>query len=611
VSLFLDIWQLLDHRQRRALVALQLLALLMAASTTVGIAAILPFFAMLTDPASIERLPGLRELYELLKPASRHDFVLALGVVFAAAVVAGNAVNLVGSYAMNRFAFGVGDTLHVALFDEYLRRDYAFHVTNHGAELSHKVINETGRVVSGILQNGLMLISNLVTIASIAICAALVDPVVAAGAGAALGGSYMMVYLAARGRLRRNGMEESRCYAARSKLVAESFASIKEIIVARAQATLVDGFTQFCEAISRTIVSTLSIAQSPRYGLESAAACILVAVGIYLSGQADQGVPQLARLSFIGLAAYRLLPATQQAFAAIARVRADRPAFENVAADLKRSRLARRRPRSAALDGAWLGRRPRHEIRLDAVSYWHASRERPALCDATLTIRAGSVVGFVGANGSGKTTLVDLIAGLLMPQTGRVLIDEIALDAANRDSWLTTLAYVSQHTCVLDATVAQNVALGVPAAQVDHARLCDSLRVVGLEPYIGALPDGRETLLGERGARLSGGQRQRLGIARALYREASVLIMDEATSGLDPAAEQAIVDAVAARARDRTVIIVAHRLPALQHCEEIFELQGGRISRRTSYLELRAGATTGATGHAPAARGQPPQSAVT
>ena len=608
--MFLDIWRLLDRRQRRALVALQLLSLLMAAFTTAGIASVVPFFAVLTDPAAIDHLPGVRALYQLLQPGSLDAFVRALGVMFALAVVAGNAVNLIGSYAMSRFAFGVGAAFHVALFDEYLHRGYEFHVANHGADLASKVVNETSRVVSGVLQNGLVLTTNLVTIAAIIVCAALVDPLVAAGAGTALGGSYVVIYLVARGRLRRNGLEESRRYAERGKLVAESFAAIKEIIIARGQATLVERFTSCCTSISETIVSTLTMAQSPRYWLESVTVCTLVAVGLWLAARGGGAAAQVVDLSFIGLAAYRLLPAVQQAFAAVARIRADRPAFDNIAPDLRRARLARRRAGTAAPDGSWHGH-PRQEIRLDGVTYRHAATGQSAIAGVTLRIRAGSIVGIVGANGSGKTTLVDLLAGLLVPQTGRVVIDDIALDADNRNAWLARLAYVSQQTCVLDATVAQNVALGVPAAQIDRQRLAEAVRQAGLEYCVAALPGGHEATLGERGARLSGGQRQRLGIARALYRKASLLIMDEATSALDPAAEQEIVDSVAALPGHRTVIIVAHRLPALQHCEEIYELEAGRISRRTSYLELRARSAKGAAGQLPAQAIHTPKSAVT
>ena len=189
----------------------------------------------------------------------------------------------------------------------------------------------------------------------------------------------------------------------------------------------------------------------------------------------------------------------------------------------------------------------------------------------------------MGVNGSGKTTLVDLLAGLLSPQSGRVEVDGIALDATTRSGWQSTIAYVPQHVFILDATVAENIALGVRRAEIDPERLEMAVRMAGLADCVASLSKGLEDTLGERGCRLSGGQRQRLGIARALYRDASVLILDEATSSLDSAAQEEIVDMLDGLRSNRTLIFVAHRATALRHCEVIHEIRDGRIMRSTPH----------------------------
>jgi HlyD family secretion protein len=581
------VWCLLDLQQRRRLLALQLLSVLMAVSTVGGIAAVLPFFTVLAQPNVVDHSAVLHFFYQNMHFASERSFVVALGIAFAVVVALANAVNLIGSLTMNRFAFQVGDTFCTALFDEYLNRSFAFHSTTHSSILSSKILHDTGRVTAGILQSGLILVTNLVTIAFIVAAIVLLNPLVAIVAIGGLSASYAAIYVTARGKLLRNGSAESRDFAARTKLVGESLGAIKEIILLRAQPFFVEKFAQRCRSISRTVVSTHAISQSPRHVLECVTVCSLVGTALYLSGRGEGAGPWIGQLTFVGLAAYRLLPALQQAYAAMVRIRADRPAFESIAADLRQARANRSIARFSPSDRSWRGR-PLREIRLEEVSFHHTADGPAAISNLSLRIPAGAAVGFIGANGSGKTTLVDLLAGLLVPETGHLAIDGIVIDDTNRAAWQSSIAYVPQQIYVLDAMLLENIALGVPVSQIDLERIRRVARLARLDESITALPHGYDEMLGERGGRLSGGQRQRLGIARALYRDTSVLIMDEATSALDAAAEQEIIDTLVKYRRDRTILLIAHRFSSLRHCDLIVELRGGTIVRSGTYDELIA-----------------------
>jgi ATP-binding cassette, subfamily B, bacterial PglK len=584
------VWRLLDRRQRVRLLALQVLAVLMAAATVTGIAAVLPFFTVLADPAALERNPLLRLLrgrFAWAHPGPH--LALALGLAFITLVVLANAVNLGGTLLMNRFAFEVGNAFNTTLFEDYLSRGYDFHLRTHSATLTARLLHETSRVTVGILQSGLMLVASLITVAVIVGSMILIDPVIATVALATLGTTYSLIYIAARGRLLRNGAEESGRYAERTLIVGESLGAIKEILLARAQAAFTARYAASCRAISRTALSTLTISQTPRYALEVATVCVLVGGAIHLGEGGGRRGPWVAALSFMGLAVYRLLPALQQAFTALVRIRADRPALAGIAADLRQARAdPPARPAAGAL-AAWRGR-PRREIRLDEVSFRYAAGGADVLAAVSLRIPAGAIVGLVGDNGSGKTTLLDVLAGLLVPQSGSLAVDGVRLEAASRAAWQSTLAYVPQQIFLLEGTLEENVALGAQITAGDRARLRQALELARLREFAAGRPAARAERLGERGARLSGGQRQRLAIARALYREASVLLMDEATSELDAAAEESIVAAIAALAAGRTVILTAHRLSSLAHCDIIYELAGGRIARGWTYEELRAGA---------------------
>ena len=588
--MLMTVWRLLERRQKAQLLALQLLSVLMALGTVSGIAAVLPFFTVLADPAAMGRSRLLSLLHRHLGLAAAGGgarLAVALGVAFIALVALANLVNLAGTLLMNRFAFATGNAFGIELFESYLSRDYDFHLRTHSATLTARLLHETGRVTVGVLQSGLMLAANLITVALIVGSMVLIDPVIATIALAALGTTYAAIYLAARGKLLRNGVEESRHYAERTRIVGESLGAVKEILLWRAQPLFGARFAASCRAISRNAQSTLAIAQTPRYALEVATVCALVGSALYLGAGRERQGPWIAALSFMGLAVYRLLPALQQAFTALVRIRADRPALESVAADLREARARPRVARSAAIDAAWRGR-PRREILIDSVSFRYAADAAPAIAGLTLRIPAGAMVGLVGDNGSGKTTLLDILAGLLVPQSGVVTVDGAPIDAASRGPWQSTIAYVPQQVFLLDATLEQNIALGAALGARDRERLRGAIALARLKECAAVLSEGGSDRLGERGARLSGGQRQRVAVARALYREASVLILDEATSELDESAEQAIIDAVAALRAGRTVVLTGHRLSSLKHCDVIFELEGGRVARRWTYEALQA-----------------------
>jgi ATP-binding cassette, subfamily B, bacterial PglK len=580
-----EFWGILSAPQKRRVLAAQVISFAMAVSTVIGIAAIAPFFAVLGDPQLIDRIEPLHWLYAHARFTSQRDFVMLLGFGFVGVVLAANLINVLGSLAMNRLALRIGTELQTSLFAEYLSRPYRFHAGTNSTTLFNNVVHEPPRVTYGILQHAFILVTNLVTAAFIMVSILLVKPVIAVVMVGALAGGYALIYLSVRDRLLRCGQAQSRFATEQAQVVHESLGAIKEIILLQVQDFFRDRFERASGSLARAAAHSQFVAQTPRHIMECVAAAALVGLALVLGG-GEAGVgPWLGQLTFLAFAAYRLLPTLQQVFAAIVRIRADRAALALIAPDLRRARRAT--PAMAAADrsrasGEWQAR-PTHEIRLTNVSFRYAPDRPWALSDVTLRIPARAAIGIVGANGSGKTTLVDLIAGLLVPAAGALTVDGSAINDANRAAWQSRIAYVPQAISLLDASIAQNIALGMPAAAIDRARLLEAARLAQLEDFIRTLPQGYEYRVGERGIGLSGGQRQRIGIARALYRQASVLMLDEATNALDGLTQQEMM-ATLERLRGRyTTVLIAHRMSSVRSCHLIYELESGKLVGSGTY----------------------------
>jgi ABC-type multidrug transport system fused ATPase/permease subunit len=586
LSLPAEIWSVLTPRQRRWVAWAQLLSIVMAFSTVAGVASIAPFFSVLGNPQLIDHAGPLHWLYSHFGFPTKRSFEIALGAGFMALVFIANLINVVGTFAMTKLALWIGADLQSALLAEYLGRPFAFHADTHSSILANNVISETARATNDVLQNVFFLITNIATGALIIVSVMLLNPLIATSMIMVLAGGYILIYLAVRNRILRAGRVQSQFFAEQTKLVDESLGAIREIHILRLQDFFRLAFERSTHALARSAAHIELVAKSPRHIMECVAVMGLVLLAL-LAGGREEGIgPWLGQLTFLGFAAYRLLPTLQQGFSSIVKIRSGRPGFASIAPDLRRARA--RKLVGGAADSAWR-ERPRREIRLEEVSFRYGPERPAAVSRVTLRIPARAAVGIVGANGSGKTTLVDLIAGLLAPGSGRIEVDGIALTDANRTDWQSRIAYVPQDIFLLDTTIEQNVALGVAAGEIDKDRLMDAARLAQLDKFVDTLPDGYDHCVGEQGMRLSGGQRQRIGIARALYTDASVLIMDEATSAQDGLSEQEMMSTLLGLRGRYTIILIAHRLSSVRACDVIFEFDCGEMTASGTYGELLKG----------------------
>lgn len=578
MSLVSDIWSVLNPRQRRQVVAAQFMSFAMAISTVTGIAAIVPFFAVLGDPGEIDRHPLLRWLYAHGEFQGKYAFAASLGIGFIAAILISNFVNALGSKSMIRTAFDIGEQLQAALFEEYLSRPYLFHARTHSATLFSNVMYEPRRLSSGIIQNAFVLVTNSAAGLLIILSVLLLNPAISIVMLLCLGGGYALLYLRVRRRLRLLGRARSNAWAEQTRTVSESFGAIKEILLLQDRRVFHQGFERVSRVIAEADAHIQFFGQTPRYIMECLAVSALVGIALVLGSEAQAG-DWLGKLTFVAFAAYRLLPIMQQAFVAVVKIGADRAGFALIVDDLRLAQSGAAKAAQAPTASAQLQWQhcPREDIVLRDLSFCYAADRAPALQEVDLRIPARAIVGLVGPNGSGKTTLMDLIAGLLAPTSGELRIDGALLEDTNRLPWRTRIAYVPQSTFILDASIAENIAFGVCRADIDMRRLIEAARLAQLEELVAALPGGYDHRVGERGVVLSAGQRQRIGIARALYRDRPVLLLDEATSALDEAAETELIATLAGLRGRCTVILIAHGSRMVRSCDVVFELDNGRI----------------------------------
>ena len=564
-------WLLLDARERRGCVVLLGLAVTMALGTVAGIAAVMPFFAVLADPALMDRHAALAWLHAHTGHLSARGFLLLLGAGFVGLLLVSSAINLLGSAAMTRFAHRVGDHVRIRLFGSYLARDYPFHVRRGMAVLAGNVLHQADRV-TGMVHAAAMVICNLLTTGLIFFSIAVVDAGMSLLVLLSCGLAYLLLYVIARRRLLANGRLQTELGAERVAVVEQGLTGIKDVLLSQSQDTFSTRFARASREISRTAAHTQLVGLAPRYLLECVSGVALVGAALALSARAPRG-EWLATLTFVGFSAYRLLPALQQLYFSLVTLRAGQSALESVVADLAvPAAVPEPRPAEADL------RRECAAVELVDVGFRHAADLPGVLEHASLRIEAGSVVAFTGPNGSGKTTTADLLLGLLTPDTGRIEVGGVALDAGTRESWKRSLACVTQHVFLLDASVRENITLGATARD-DEARLHEAVRRAGARELIDSLPRHFEERLADRGARLSGGQRQLIGLARALYRRPSFLVLDEVDASLDEESTARLATVLRGLRGLCTVIVITHHQRLLEVCEGRFEFGAGVVRR--------------------------------
>lgn len=563
------IWHLLTSAQRRSAMLLLALMFIGMILETLGIGLVVPAVTLLSQGESAGASVALQPLVRALGNPSQQTLLVAGMIVLVGIYLVKVLFLAYLAWRQTRFAFDVQVSLSQRLFTVYLRQPYTFHLQRNSAELIRNVITEVGLFTGAGLMPAMLLLTESLVLLGLCTLLIVVEPVGSLLVVSVLGVFAWGFHRLTSGRIARWGETRQLHEGLRLQHLQEGLGGAKDVKLLGRESDFLEQFrlhNVHCAHVAR-LKTTLE--QLPRLWLELLAVGGLAILVISMVAQDQALSAVLPTLGLFAAAAFRLIPSVNRILGALQSLRYGLPGIDVLHAEL-----------ALPLADEPVGRGPtvqfRHELELSDVEYAYPGVRDAALKGVSLSVRRGESVGFVGSSGAGKSTLVDILLGLLTPDSGAVRVDGKNVQTSLRN-WQDQIGYVPQSIFLTDDSLRRNVAFGLARDQIDEAAVDRAIRAAQLEEFVATLPEGLDTVVGERGVRLSGGQRQRIGIARALYHDPTVLVLDEATSSLDTGTEREVMRAVAALHGRKTILIVAHRLSTVENCDRIYRVDKGRV----------------------------------
>ncbi len=565
-----------DKKEQKELIFLFIGILFMGFFEVVGVASIGPFMAIISTPELIHENKYLSFIYVFVNAKNDQSFIILIGVSVIVVLLFSNAYQAYMTWKITHFTQFQASRLSTQLLRQYVMQPYSFFLNKNTSELGKNILNEVSRAVGGVVLQALLVLSKIIITVFLFILLLLLDPVIAIISLIILGSIYAILFRAVKEKLGAIGELTVDANSQAFRHANEAMSGIKDIKLLGREHEFVSRFSSSANELASYNTQSSIISMLPRYLLEVIAFGGIISIVIFLinSGVATENIIPI--VAIYAMAGYRLLPALQQIYSGLTSIKFTLPAFDILASDLsKRSFDANNK----ATKNDFISFN--NYIQLKDISYSYPGVDNNLFSQLDLTIKANTTIALIGKTGSGKTTLVDIILGLLTPQSGSIVVDGTALDKSNISSWQSLIGYVPQSIYLSDDSIANNIAFALSRDEVDMQEVKVVAKIAKIDDFIESLPNQYETVIGERGVRLSGGQRQRIGIARALYHNPSVLVLDEATSALDSSTESSVMDAVESLSHKKTIILIAHRMDTIKNCDEVYSLINGNIDKET------------------------------
>ncbi len=578
-TLLTHLWLHISKRRRTQFALLLILMILASFAEIISIGAILPFLAVLTDPDRIFNYPSVQPFIHAAGLTSPTQLLLPLTILFGIAALISGAIRLLLLWASTRLSFATGADLSILVYRRTLYQPYSVHVARNSSEIINGISGKTAAVISTVVAI-LNLISSVTILLAILFTLLSVDPLIALSAFGGFSLIYTVIIKITKSRVLLNSQLIARESTQVIKSLQEGLGGIRDVLIDGTQATYCNIYLNADLPLRNAQGNNSFIGMSPRYALEALGMLLISALAFTLANQPHGIAKAIPVLGALALGAQRLLPVLQQAYSSWSTIQGGQASLQDALELLDQ-------PMPDYADQPPAKPIPfQHQIDLKDLSFLYTPHTPLVINNLNLTIPKGSRFGFIGVTGSGKSTLLDIVMGLLQPTEGSLQIDEESITTSNNRAWQAHIAHVPQAIYLADSTIEENIAFGIPKGKIDFNRVKIAAEQAQIADIIETWPKKYKTYVGERGIRLSGGQRQRIGIARALYKQADVIIFDEATSALDNETEQAVMQSIEDLGKDLTILIIAHRLTTLKNCDQIVELGEGGIKRIGTYAEI-------------------------
>jgi ABC-type multidrug transport system fused ATPase/permease subunit len=561
------------------------LMILSSIAEVVSIGAIIPFLGALTSPQTVLSSNILSPVFQLLNISSPDHLLVPLCILFGISVIIANALRFLTMVVSTRLSFSIGFDLSMAAYRKALFQPYLYHVGRNSSQ-TVDAIRKAGGLVFGVVLPALNLCSAFLMLIAILSALFMVNWLATLLTFGGVGIIYFFLLGWTNKRVNYHSKRISEGIAKSSQLMQEGLGGIRDVLLDGTQEYFLGLYASNDLPHRQSTGSNILIGNSPSYGVETLGVLLIITVAYILALEPKGVLSAIPVLGAIALGAQRLVPVLQKIYGSWTEIKGSKASFINAIELLNLDTISNDESNNVKVTTKF-----NHAIKLVDVSFKYNENGPYVLDGINLVIPRGACVGFIGKTGSGKSTLLDLIMGLLSPTNGFIAVDENTIDDKNIRGWQSRIAHVPQHVFLADSTVIDNIAFGVPAQKVDLERVKKCAAQAQLVSEIERMPKGFETYIGEGGKALSGGQRQRIGLARALYKNADVLILDEATSALDIATEHSVMQAIKDLSLQNgdnqiTILIIAHRLSTLSSCSTIVELEAGMIKRVGKFDEI-------------------------
>jgi ATP-binding cassette subfamily C protein len=581
------LWDLFNKKERLQIFGLLIAILAMAMAQIAGVASVMPFMDLVMEPEMVNQSELLNTLYNYFEFESVNSFTIFVGFGMFFVIVISNLISTFAIWLKMKFVWKNNHHLSMKLLKQYMAKPYSYFLIHNSSDLGKNVLQEIQNLTTSYLIQLIDLITYTIVAIAIITLLFITDIKITLAAIILLGGSYSLIYIITKKRMRTAGQERMEANTMRFKTANEAFSGIKEIKISSREDEFLSRFATHSSENANLRAWYDIVRRLPRYALEAVAfgGIVLLVLFLIISGEeANRVVPMVSLFAFAG---YRLMPALQRVFNAASALNFNTAILDRIHDDIFET------GKFASLD--WPLERPQplefnDKIELKDIKYSYPDDQEAVLKNINIEIKKHTEIGLAGATGAGKSTLVNVILGLLNPEEGKIEIDGLKLNEDNIRNWQQNLGYVPQDIYLCDDTILSNIAFGVPKDEIDMEAVKKATKIANIDKFIeNELPQGYDTVVGERGVRVSGGQRQRLGLARALYNDPEVLVLDEATSSLDGATQKAVMEAINNVAKVKTMIIIAHRLSTVQNCDSIYMIEDGKVIDSGKYNELVEG----------------------